>query len=253
MSWPHIRWPKYWSFSFISASSECSGLISFTGLISLQSKGLSEFSPAPQFKSINSLMLSLLYGPTLTGKPELWLHRTLSAKWYLCFLIRCPVCQNFPSKEQASFNFRAAITIHNDFGDQENKICNSFHCFPIYLPWSDETGSHALSFLNVEFQANFFTLLFTLFRSFLVPLHFLLLKWYHLHIWGYWYFSQESWLQLVFYPAWHFIANLIRNKKDRGINTVIRNNHWKRRNSMPKIQRWNRHFLVSLTDPNWLC
>ena len=39
-----IRWPKYWSFSFsISPSSEYSGLISFslTGLISLQSKGLS--------------------------------------------------------------------------------------------------------------------------------------------------------------------------------------------------------------------
>ena len=27
---PHIRWPKYWSFSFnISSSNECSGLISF--------------------------------------------------------------------------------------------------------------------------------------------------------------------------------------------------------------------------------
>ena len=42
----HIRWPKYWSFSFsisITPSSEYSGLISFglTGLISLQSKGLS--------------------------------------------------------------------------------------------------------------------------------------------------------------------------------------------------------------------
>ena len=39
-----IRWPKYWSFSFsISPSSEYSGLISFkwTGVISLQSKGLS--------------------------------------------------------------------------------------------------------------------------------------------------------------------------------------------------------------------
>ena len=39
-----IRWPKYWSFSFsISPSSEYSGLISLglTGLISLQSKGLS--------------------------------------------------------------------------------------------------------------------------------------------------------------------------------------------------------------------
>ena len=40
----HIRWPKYWSFSFsISPSSEYSKLISFrwTGWISLQSKGLS--------------------------------------------------------------------------------------------------------------------------------------------------------------------------------------------------------------------
>ena len=40
----HIRWPKYWSFNFsISPSSEYSGLISLglTGLISLQSKGLS--------------------------------------------------------------------------------------------------------------------------------------------------------------------------------------------------------------------
>ena len=40
----HIRWPKYWSFSFsISPSNEYSGQISFRidGLISLQSKGLS--------------------------------------------------------------------------------------------------------------------------------------------------------------------------------------------------------------------
>ena len=40
----HIRWPKYWSFSFsISASNQYSGLIplGLIGLISLQSKGLS--------------------------------------------------------------------------------------------------------------------------------------------------------------------------------------------------------------------
>ena len=40
----HIRWPKYWSFSFnISPSNKHSGLISlgWTGWISLQSKGLS--------------------------------------------------------------------------------------------------------------------------------------------------------------------------------------------------------------------
>ena len=40
----HMRWPKYWSFSFsIISSKEIPGLISFkwTGWISLQSKGLS--------------------------------------------------------------------------------------------------------------------------------------------------------------------------------------------------------------------
>ena len=40
-------------------------------------------------------------------------------------------------------------------------------------------------------------------RGSLVPLCFLLLAWC-LHIWCYWYFSQQSWFQLVFHPAWHF-------------------------------------------------
>ena len=26
----------------------------------------------------------------------------------------------------------------------------------------------------------------------------------YLHIWGYWYFSRQSWFQLVLHPAWHF-------------------------------------------------
>ena len=29
-------------------------------------------------------------------------------------------------------------------------LSHCFHCFPIYLPWSDGTGCHDLSFLNVE-------------------------------------------------------------------------------------------------------
>ena len=49
----HIRWPKYWSFSFsISPSNEYSGFIFFTALISLQSKGLSRvFFSTTQFKA----------------------------------------------------------------------------------------------------------------------------------------------------------------------------------------------------------
>ena len=64
-----IRWPKYWSFSFsISPSNESSGPISFRmdcfDLLSYSPRDSQESSPAPQFKSINSLVLSLLYGPT---------------------------------------------------------------------------------------------------------------------------------------------------------------------------------------------
>ena len=40
------------------------------GLISLQSRDSQESSPTPQFKSINSLVLSFLYGPTLTSKHD---------------------------------------------------------------------------------------------------------------------------------------------------------------------------------------
>ena len=56
-----IRWPKYWSFGFvISPSSEYSGLISFRidwfDLCAVQGDS-QEFSPAPLFESINSLVL----------------------------------------------------------------------------------------------------------------------------------------------------------------------------------------------------
>ena len=62
-----IRWPKYRSFS-ISAYSEYSGLISFRidwfDLLAVQ--GIPKFSLAPQLESINSSVLSFLYGPSLT-------------------------------------------------------------------------------------------------------------------------------------------------------------------------------------------
>ena len=71
----HISWPKYWSFSFsISFSDEYSGLISFRldWLDFLAVQGTLKSSPTPQFKSINSLVLNFLYGPTLTSIHEYW-------------------------------------------------------------------------------------------------------------------------------------------------------------------------------------
>ena len=65
-----IRWPKYWSFNFsISPSNEYSGLISFRidrfDLLAVQ--GISRVFSSITIQSINSLALSLPYGPTLTS------------------------------------------------------------------------------------------------------------------------------------------------------------------------------------------
>ena len=66
-----IKWPKYWSLSFsISPSNEYSGLISFRmdwlDLLAVHGT-LKESFPTPQFKSINSSVLSFLYSPILTS------------------------------------------------------------------------------------------------------------------------------------------------------------------------------------------
>ena len=64
-----IRWLKYWSFN-ITNSNEYSGLISFRvgcfDLPAVQGTLKSLLKP-PQFRSINSSALSLLYGSTLTS------------------------------------------------------------------------------------------------------------------------------------------------------------------------------------------
>ena len=77
------------------------------------------------------------------------------------------------------------LTFHSDSGAQANEICNCFHIFSFYLPWSDETGCHELKFYECCFEPAFSLSPFTLKRGSLVPLHFLSLEWYHLHIWGF--------------------------------------------------------------------
>ena len=52
--------------------------LELTGLISLQSEGLSRVFSHPQFKSINSLMLGFLYGPTLTSIHDFWKNHALT-------------------------------------------------------------------------------------------------------------------------------------------------------------------------------
>ena len=65
------------SVSVLLMNSQCWFPLGLTGLISLQSKGLSRvFSNTTFFKSINSSVFILLYGPTLTSIPDYWKNRS---------------------------------------------------------------------------------------------------------------------------------------------------------------------------------
>ena len=72
----HIRWPKYWSFSFsVSSSNEYSALISFRidwfDLLAVQGT-LKSLLQHHSSKAPISSAFSFLYGPTLTSIHDYW-------------------------------------------------------------------------------------------------------------------------------------------------------------------------------------
>ena len=87
------------------------------------------------------VLLSHLY--MTTGKTIVLTRWTFVAKWCLCFLICCLGYHSFSSREQESSNFMTAVTVHRDFGAQENNICN---CFFHFLPsiWHEVMGLDAM-------------------------------------------------------------------------------------------------------------
>ena len=95
----HMRWPKYWSFSFsIIPSEEHSGL----GLVgsSCSPRDSQESSPTPQFKSVDSSVLSFLCSPTLTSIHDYWKNHSFDysdlCRQRLCFF-------NMPSRLVIAF------------------------------------------------------------------------------------------------------------------------------------------------------
>ena len=141
--------------------------LGLTDLISLQSKGLTRLfqhhgSKTPVLRCSAFFMVQLSHLYMTSGKIiALTRWSFLSKVMSLLFNILSRFIIGFLPRTSV-LNFMTAVTICSDFGAQESKVCHCFHCFPIYLPWSDGASCHDLSFLNAEFLANLFTLLFHL-------------------------------------------------------------------------------------------
>ena len=121
----HMKWPKYWSFSFsISPSNEHPGLISFRmdwlDLLAVQGtlKSLLQLlsSKPSVLQCLDFFIVQLSHPYMTTGKALALTRRTFVGK--VMFLILNTLSRSviFPSKEQASFNFIAAVTVCCDFG-----------------------------------------------------------------------------------------------------------------------------------------
>ena len=137
----HIRWPKYWNFSFsISPSNEYSGLIYFRmdwlGLLAVQGTLKSLLQHHSSKASIlwhwAFFIVQLSHPHMTTGKTIALTRRTFVGKvMSLLFNMLSRLVIAFLPRSKC-LNFMAAVTICSDFGASQNKVC--FHCFPIYLP-----------------------------------------------------------------------------------------------------------------------
>ena len=139
----HIRWPKYWSFSFsISPSNEYSGLISFRihwfNLLAVQGtlksllqhhsskpsifQGSGFLKVQPSHPYITTAKTIVLTRQTFVSKIMSLLFNVLSS-FVIAFFHGASLLVSWLQSPSAAI-----------LEPPKNKVCHCFHCFPIYLP-----------------------------------------------------------------------------------------------------------------------
>ena len=154
----HIRWPKYWNFSFsISPSNEHPGLSSFRmdwlDLLAVQGilkSLLQHHSSKASILWCSAFFIVQLSHPYMTtGKTIALTRRTFVAKvMSLLNMLSRLVIAFLPSSKCVLTSWLqspSAVIL-----ETPKVVCHCFLCFSIYLLWSDGTRCHDLSFLNVE-------------------------------------------------------------------------------------------------------
>ena len=138
----HIRWMKYWSFSFnISPSNEYSRLISFRmdwfDLLAVQGtlKSLQHHSSKASILRRSAFFMVQLSHPYMTTGKTIALTRwTFDGKeMSLLFNKLSRLVTSFLPRSKHLLISWLQWTICSDFGAPQNKVCHCFHCFAIYL------------------------------------------------------------------------------------------------------------------------
>ena len=155
-----MRWPKYWSFSFlIIPSREIPGLISFRmDWLDLLAVWGTLKSLLQHHSSKESILRRSAFFTVQLSHPYMTTGKTIAlTRWTLVSKVMS-LLLNMLSRLVISFLPRSKCLLISWLQSPsavileppKNKVWHCFHCFPIYFPWSDGTGCHDLRFLNVE-------------------------------------------------------------------------------------------------------
>ena len=153
----YIWWPKYWSFSLnISPSNEHPGLISFRvdwlEIFAVQGtlkSLLQHYSSKASILQHSAFFIVQFSHPYMTTGETIALTRWtfVDKVMSLLFNVLSRLVITFLPRSKCLLISRLQSPSAVILEPPQNKVS---HCFPIYLPWSDGTGWHDLSFLNVE-------------------------------------------------------------------------------------------------------
>ena len=144
-----IRWPKYWSFSFnISPSNEHPGLIFFRmdwlDLFAVQGilRSLLQHHSSKASILQRSAFFTVQHShPYMTTGKKIALTRWTFVGKVMSLLLNMLsrlVITFLPSSKHLLISWMqstSAVILE----PPQNKVSHYFHCFPIYLPWSDGT------------------------------------------------------------------------------------------------------------------
>ena len=156
----HMRWPKYWSFSFsIIPSKEHPGLISFRmdwlDLLAVQGTLktlLQHHSSKASILRHSAFFTVQLSHPYMTSGKTIALTRWTFVGKVMSLLLNMLsrlVITFLPRSKRLLISWlQSPSTVILE--PPKNKVWHCFHCFPIYFPWNDGTSCHDLSFLPVE-------------------------------------------------------------------------------------------------------
>ena len=193
----HIRWPKYGvsaSASVLPMNIQDRFPLGWTSWSSCTARDSQESSPTPQFKGINSLVLSFLYRPNLTSIHDYWKNIALTRQIFagkvmslLDNMLSRLVITLLPKSKPLLIS-GCSHHLQWFWSPQKRKSVVISTVAPSICHEVMGPDAMILVFWMLSFKPTFSLSSFTFIKRFFSSS---LSEWCHLHIWGYWYSSRN--------------------------------------------------------------